>query len=221
MTLVKDRPTITLMDADDISAMWALEKAAWSPPLQADIGMMTARARLGHTFLGAWAGDELIASCCFALSRLDPFIAGEFPRTFDEFSSIARSMPPLSGYVYNFCVHPTRRGEHVVRPLIEAAIKIMRDNGCRYLVGHGRCPSYAGAAASAPDSVKFNPAFRSLIDNWRTTGVKPPDNEIILDPVLRFYKRVLSCEFVYLKPDFLPADTASGGHAVSFIKTLS
>ena len=215
-----DGTRIVSMDANDIPAMCALERSAWSAPLQAGVSTMIARAELGHNFLGAWRKSELIALTCFVITRLDPFDAEAFPRTFGEFSTIARSSRPLSGYVYNLCVHPLHRGERVVRQLIDAGIGILRDSGCRYLVGDGRCPSYAGTQGDERDPVEFNPAFRSIIDSWRLTGIKPPDDRIALDPVLRFYKRTLGCDFVYLKPDFLPADTASGGHRVIFVKTL-
>ena len=216
----EDRPHIVAMGANDIPAMGALERAAWTVPLQAAESTMAARAQLGHHFLGAWQKSELIALACFVITRLDPFDAAAFPRTFAEFSTLPRSSPPLSGYVYNLCVHPLHRGEHVVRQIIETGIGILTTSGCRYLVGDGRCPSYAGTDGDERDPVKFNPAFRSIIDNWRLTGIKPPDDQIALDPVLRFYKRALGCDFVYLMPDFLPADAASGGHRVIFVKTL-
>jgi hypothetical protein len=43
---------------------------------------------------------------------------------------------------------------------------------------------------------------------------------ITTDPLLRFYRRLLNCEFLHLAPDFLPEDTSSGGYRVIFAKDL-
>jgi hypothetical protein len=92
--------------------------------------------------------------------------------------------------------------------------------GARRLVADGRCPSYAGSLGP-PDRVEADDEFRRAIDTWRVSGIKPDDRTLVRDPVLRFYRRLLGCEFLYLIPDFIPQDIASGGHRVIFTAELT
>nr|QMS47986.1 hypothetical protein WG33_0185 [uncultured bacterium] len=217
MHKAKPAPTIAHMGADDIPALWELEQAAFPPGFQASVAIMAERVRRGHVFLGARLGERLVGAVCYVLTKLDPHDAEAFPRTFAEYSSTVSSAPPLSAYVYSLGVHPDFRATRVVLQLIEAGVASIVRSGCRYITCDGPCNAYAG---TADGSIACNDRFRRAIDQWRETGMKPPERHLLLDPVLRFYKQVLRCEFLYLKPAFLPGDSASGGHRVILLKRL-
>ena len=127
----------------------------------------------------------------------------------------------LSLYVYNLGVRQDFRGTSVARGLLREMIEFGHRAGARWVVGDGRCPSYAGGQDGTPDKVLADGKFRQTIDDWHRTGKMPATGAIIRDPLLRFYRRLLNCEFLHLAPDFLPADTASGGYRVIFAKDIS
>ncbi|MER8847010.1 hypothetical protein [Mesorhizobium australicum] len=117
-------------------------------------------------------------------------------------------------------LRPEFRGTDMARRLLSQLIDHGRQVGVRWLVGDGRCPSYAGAQDDFPDKVRPDPAFRQIIDDWHRTGVMPSVKSITKDPLLRFYRRVLHCEFLHLAPNFLPEDLSSGGFRVIFAVDL-
>lgn len=203
---------------DDVPAMVALEEAAWSAPLRASESTIRRRLELGHTMMVARAKDgRLAASTCFTPTAQEPFDRESFPPTFRQFSSLPRSEPARSIYVYNLCVDPGFRSLDTVRSVMLATLAASRALGARWIVGDGRCAAYSGSLPGAPDKVKADPKFRVAIESWRSTGRKPPDRDLIRDPLLRFHYRQLKCRFLHLMPDFLPEDVSSAGYRVIFV----
>ena len=200
----------------DALAIAELEAASWPGPLQANDALVRRRFEMGHTMIVAEAGSRLIGAICFVATDNEPLHRDTFPRTFSKFSSIRRSEPPRSLYTYSLCVRPEYRGTKTVNGLLRALIDHGKRSGVRWLVGDGRCPSYAGALIDTPDTVQLDPKFRESIDQWMLSGNMPVVSEITRDPLLRFYHRTLGCQFLHLMPNFLPEDTASGGFRVIF-----
>jgi hypothetical protein len=212
---------VRLIEAGDVGALAQLEAAAWPGPLQAKEELIQRRLALGHGIIVAAAPDYLAAAVC-VIPRDEPqFDAGSFPQHFAQFSTLPRTDPVRSVYAYNLCVHPSHRGERVVRDVINLGIATIREWGARWIIGDGRCPSYAGSSGEGPDKVRRDPLFRAALDGWAATGTRPALDMLLRDPVLRFYRRVLDCEFVHLAWNFLPQDSSSGGHRVIFVKDLS
>lgn len=204
---------------DEWQAVVDLEEAAWPPPLRAGRATVEARFGLGHSMMGAWRDERLVGLGCYTLSDLDPREETSFPRTFAEFSRVPRSAAPTTAYTYNLCIHPAARRLDLTLPLVGRMMADAAGAGCRLAVGDGRCPSYSGSV-EAPDRVRPNPRFRDAIDAWHRTGRRPSDAELLLDPVLRFYRRTTGCSFLHLRPDFLPQDAAAGGFRVIFLIDL-
>jgi hypothetical protein len=215
-----DQTVFRLLHPDEAPAIVALEKAAWPLPLQADAATIARRFTLGHYMMGAWREARLIGLGSYVLTHADPHDEAVFPRTFGEFSSLARTDPPRSAYTYNLCIDPAFRSLELTAPMVAHLLGHAASEGCQFAVGDGRCPSYDGST-ERPDRVRQNPRFRALIDAWHSSGRRPTDEEMILDPVLRFYWRITRCRFLHLRPRFLPGDTASGGFRVIFVIDLA
>lgn len=212
---------LRLAGVEDVSALAALEAAAWPGPLQASEDLIRHRLALGHGMIVAAMPDYLAAAVC-VVPRAEPeFDAASFPREFSQFSTLPRSDPVRSVYAYNLCVHPSHRGERVVRDVISLGIQTILKWGARSIIGDGRCPSYAGSSGEGPDRARPDAVFHDALDSWAETGIRPPLEILIRDPVLRFYHRVLDCDFVHLARNFLPQDASSGGNRVIFVKQLS
>lgn len=205
---------------DDTLRMAAMEVAAWGP-LGASEDTIRQRLSLGHTMIVATVDDLIAGAVCFTETREDPHDTARFPATFSAYSSLPRTEPVLSLYVYNLGVRPEFRGTNLSRRLMSRMMDHGRRMGARWLVGDGRCPSYAGAQDGTPDKVQPEPEFRRTVDEWHRSGVMPPAESITRDPLLRFYRRILKCEFLHLAPDFLPEDASSGGFRVIFAVDLA
>ncbi|WP_149903767.1 N-acetyltransferase [Mesorhizobium sp. SARCC-RB16n] len=166
-------------------------------------------------------GNLVAGAICFVETSQDPHDTEKFPKTFSAYSSLARTGPARSLYVYNLGLRPDFRGTDMARRLLSQLIGYGHRVGARWLVGDGRCPSYAGSQDDFPNKVRPDLAFRQTIDDWHRTGVMPSVTSITRDPLLRFYRRVLQCEFLHLAPSFLPQDISSGGFRVIFAVDLA
>lgn len=178
--------------------------------------MVRRRLDLGHDSIGAEIDGAVVCAANYVLVADDPRDAHQFPLTFGEFSTLPRSEPVQSAYVYSLCVHPDWRGGPSVFRVIDSVLTTSRIAGATFVVGDGRCPSYNGSAADGPDRVEHSAEFQATIEEWKKSGIQPSDESLMVDPVLRFYKRYTNCQFLYLKPDFVPYDEASGGYRVIF-----
>ena len=175
---------------------------------------------LGHTMFGAIDEDVLAGTLCFTETSQDPLVRSDFPQDFEAYSSLPRSEPVNALYAYNLCVRPSHRGTNTAIRLLREMEHHGRRLGARWLIGDGRCSSYAGSSAADDDKVRADPRFRATIDRWNETGMRPPLREIIRDPLLRLHYRVYECEFLYVMPDFFPQDASSGGFRVISAKDL-
>ena len=211
---------IRQLDMEDMPLLMELEAAAWAAPLQASETTIRHRLALGHTMFGAIDGDVLAGTICFTETSQDPLVRADFPANFDAYASLPRSEPVHALYAYNLCVRPSHRGSNTAIRLLKEMERHGRRLGARWLIGDGRCSSYAGSPADGDDHVKADPRFRATIDLWNETGTRPPLEEIIRDPLLRLHYRALECEFLYVMPDFFPQDPASGGFRIISAKDL-
>lgn len=205
---------------DDMPLLMELEAAAWAPLLRASEATIRGRLALGHTMFGAIDGDVLAGTLCFTETNENPLLRADFPTNFDAYSSLPRSEPVYALYAYNLCVRPSHRGSNTAIRLLKEMERHGRRLGARWLIGDGRCSSYAGSSSEDHDHVKADPRFRATIDLWNETGIRPPLEEIIRDPLLRMHYRVYNCEFLYVMPDFFPQDATSGGFRVISAKDL-
>lgn len=217
---LSDRPlTIRQLDHNELDALSELETASWPQALRASKAVMQQRFDLGHGCWVAESDDVLVAAGNYVYTSVDPNHRQAFPTSFTAFYQTPRSAPVVTSLVYNLCVRPGWRGCPAVFNVMETLVSQARLAGARYLVGNARCPSFNGSP-QGPDQIGAKPAFRKTVLNWHRTGRRPDDTQLGQDPLLRFYKRTLSCEFRHLMPGFLPGDRASGGYGVIFVKNL-
>lgn len=214
------------LSAADIPAILALETASWPHGLRVDPATLGERLSSGHVMLGAFQHDELIGIAAWRYGMFDPNSPHPYPLDFNTFANTPNAQGFNAAYVYNFALSPsirkTRQGINIGLSLISAGINILITDGCKYLVGASRCPSYAGCN---DDSIKCKHSvkLKSAIDGLGLSGDIKTELDIPWqdDPVLSFYKHALDCKFVTILPCFMPEDTASGGYAIGFYKELN
>lgn len=211
---------VVTLGTQDIPAILELEKACWLSEIRADEHILEARFALDHITLGLVIDDALLGIVSFSYTVCSPERAIGLPQTFREFSSRPMALGHNTAFAYNLNIHPRARGGNLTMELVEAGLNRMRRDGCRYLLGVGRCPSYNGSMAGEFENMPPSPEFRCAIDKSIQTGKLPALEELLADPVLRFYRRSLGCEFIRVMPDFLPGDAPSGGIGVIFYLVL-
>jgi len=215
-----DSGVVVQLRPSDVPRIAQLGTISWPVPMQVDATTITRRFDLGHVMLGIERNGALLGLAAFSYSRWSPHGHDLFPSTDAEFSSQPRCERFDTMFAYNLVVDPEVRGSAVSRQLIAAGLARARKDGCRWLLGHARCPSYNGSSVPDIESVAVCAAFRRAIDQSLARSAPPPLAQLLLDPILRFYHRTLRCTLVRVMPDFLPGDTASGGFAVRMVKDL-
>ena len=208
------------MGVEDIPEILELENICWLPEIRASEATLRARFEMGHISMGMFVNDKLVGLSSFSYTRFSPDDPGGLPATFQEFSTRPKHKNHNTAFVYNLNIHPDHRGDTLTRELIWAGIDRLREDNCIYMLGVGRCPSYNGSQDAGIEGIQASPEFRKTIDNATHTGRLPATRELIVDPVLRFYRRTLGCKFLRVVPEFLPGDTPSGNFGVIFYKTL-
>jgi len=215
-----DSGVVVQLRPPDVPRIARLGAISWPAPMQVDAATIARRFDLGHVMLGIERNGALLGLVAFSYSRWSPYRHDLFPSTDAEFSSQPRCERFDTIFAYNLVVDPEMRGSAISRQLIAAGLARARKDGCRWLLGHARCPSYNGSSVPGIELVAACAAFRHAIDQSLAGGVLPPLAQLLLDPILRFYHRTLRCTLVRVMPGFLPGDTASGGFAVRMVKDL-
>lgn len=203
----------------DLHAIDLLEKVCWPTGLQASPDLLQSRFDSGHTMIGAWMGNRLLGLIAYRHVMFDPQDIEAFPKNFTEFSRGARQQKFNAVYGYNMSVHPEMRGSSLIRNLLSGAIDRVRTEGCRYIVGDGRCPSYNGGVESGR-TIRQSIVFRTAVDRYMNGGHFPTLTEFLADPTLRFFYRTMHCRFLWILPNFFQGDLASGGYRVIYCVDL-
>jgi len=211
---------VKILCADDVPAILELENACWLPEIRASEETLRTRFAMGHISMGIFVGGHLVGLTSFSYTRFNPDDPSGLPETFKQFSSRPRHSDHNAAYVYNLNIHPDYRGELLTRKLIWTGIEQLREDNCVYMLGAGRCPSYNGSLGADIETIQPSHAFRKAIDDAMQSGTLPATSELIVDPVLRFYRRTLGCKFLKVAADFLPGDRPSGNFGVIFYKAL-
>lgn len=212
---------LTELTREDIPAIRRLEQACWPPALQASASIIESRLASGHKLVGAWSDGRLAGLIAYRHVRFDPLDPAAFPKTFAEFASGNRQPEFNAVYGYNMSVDPMLRGSQIIHDLLAGAIARVRADGCRYIVGDGRCPSYNGEGEDENDkAIRQSPVFRAAVDRYMSGGAFPSLEEFLADPALRFFHRKMHCRFLWVLPGFFPGDHASGGYRVIYCADL-
>ncbi len=214
---LSDSPDVDIkqLHKGDISDIMELENASWICGVKAMDEVFLNRLRMGHIFLGARINGELMAMTCFSYTYVGSITPENLPKSFVEFSSVPYTGNCNVAFGYSLSVHPKARGSNVLVRLLRATSARANSDGCNYLIGDGRCPSYNGSLV-LPDKIEHSPIFKNAIDRYMDTGEYPADSEIICDPLLRCLYRYWKCEFIAIFPDFFPTDIPSGGFRVMY-----
>jgi hypothetical protein len=110
--------------------------------------------------------------------------------------------------IYNVELLPSKRGIQHIYTLLNAMMKRASDDGCQYLIGVSRIPSYNGDPFN---HIAVKPALRTAIDDYLSGGQMPSNNTFLQDPLILLYKHIGNCEVLTLATDYLPEDVPSGG----------
>ena len=214
------RYSVRHLNVEDISEIARLENLCWMPRLRADESTLSARFQARHISLGAFVEGQLVGVTSFLYTQFDPNLPEMLPSSFHLFSSLPMHPQPNSAFVYNLNMHPRHRGEILTRKLIFTGIDQLLKDNIKYLVGASRCPSYNGNTDSSAEKIVQSTRFRQIIDASMLSGSIPSNKMLSIDPVVRFYRRTLHCDFMKIVPNFLPGDLPSGGFGIYFCKSL-
>lgn len=211
---------VKTLGVEDIPEILELENVCWLSEIRASEATLQTRFEMGHISMGMLVNGKLVGMTSFSYTHFSPDDSNGMPDTFREFSSHPQYDDYNTAFVYNLNIHPDYRGDKLTRELIWTGIDRLREDNCVYMLGAGRCPSYNGSPDEGTEGIQASAAFRKTIDQSRRTGKLPATRDLIVDPILRFYRRTLGCRFLRVVPEFLPGDTPSGNFGVIFYKTL-
>lgn len=212
--------TVLQANKSDVNKLVELENKSWVPELQASRETILKRLELGHIMLCVpnSEGNKFIGKICFAYSNFSPRDFNSFPKKFIHFANPIFTFFRNAAFIYDLDIDPEYRGGGKLASfLIKEAIRKAKKIGCKYVVGDGRCPSYNG---SRREKIKKSLDFRKEIDTYLKEVKFPAQNDFLLDPILAFYHRITGCNFLWIIPDFIPEDKASGGIRVILYKEI-
>lgn len=204
---------LTISDLDRIVA---LERATWPRGMRASREVIASRLEMDHGTIGLETNGELLGLVASRFARFDPQDRDAFPVNHHAFANQPHEPDHNAAFVYTLQALPVARGYGVPQQLMLAGRKYTLEAGCYYVVGDARCASFNGSENPATERIRQNPRFQAAVREAVTTGQLPPLEELIRDPVLRFYHRVLMCTFAWVIPDYFPDDEPSGGHGIIF-----
>ncbi len=160
--------------------------------------------------LGLYDDDHLVGVASFSYRY---FASEDETKAFCEKSwspFYSEVMPEVfnTAIVYNVEILPSKRGEHYVHYLLNQMMKRAFDDGCQSLIGIGRVPSYNGDRFNG---VRHKPELKEAIESYFSSGVYPPEDILLKDPLIALYKKIGGCRVLAIIKDYMPEDEASGG----------
>jgi hypothetical protein len=110
--------------------------------------------------------------------------------------------------IYNVELLPSKRGVQQIYTLLNAMMKRAADDGCEFLIGISRIPSYNG---DPYNHIAIKPELKSAIDQYLSGGPIPSNKTLLQDPLILLYRQIGNCEVLTLASNYLPEDIPSGG----------
>lgn len=199
---------IVQLGKEDLEDILGLERKSFSPEMQASKDSVFDRLNKGHVMLGIKSNEKLIGKICFSLSNFSPDNREAFPKAFSDYSHQPRVEKPNAAFVYDLDVNPDYRNTEYARKLIKAAMERALVSGCKFFVADCMTQSYNG---NPKENIKQIPSFKKAIDDYLNGGRFPTDEELMQDSYLAFLKRFTGGRFLWIMPNFIPQDRASGG----------
>lgn len=181
-----------MMDESEIDRIYALEKEAWVPELQASKETILTRLRNGHNLLAVKKHNELLGMIgwCYSEFSIQKGLAN-FPRKFSDFSASKNctNRDVQSAFIYNVGVKATFRQGGTGSLLLQRAFEKIRADGIHHVFVDSRLPSYNGSQTDSRENVKQIPEFKEVIDRYFLSNQFPNEREFALDPSIRFYMK--------------------------------
>lgn len=211
---------IAVLSSKDIDDILILEEACYTPCLRASRETLRSRFALGHIMLGLYVENSLVGVASFAYKWFDskeetkrfaqeqwrPFYQMQMPDTFNTV------------LIYNVELLPSKRGVQQIYTLLNAMMKRAADDGCKFLIGISRIPSYNG---DPYNHVAVKTELKGAIDDYLSGGPIPSDKILLQDPLILLYKHIGNCEVLTLTTNYLPEDVPSGGvRAIVYTKLV-
>jgi hypothetical protein len=201
---------IETLSNKDTDAILMLEESCFAPCLRASRETLRSRFDLGHIMLGLYVDEGLVGVASFAYKWFDskeetkqfaqkqwrPFYQMDMPDTYNTV------------LIYNVELLPSKRGIQHIYTLLNAMMKRAADDGCDYLIGVSRIPSYNGDPFN---NITMKPELKTAIDGYIAGGPMPSNDTFLQDPLILLYKQIGNCEVLTLATDYLPEDNPSGG----------
>jgi hypothetical protein len=212
---------VVALSQNDVEGILTLERESFPSPLRAERETILQRMKLGHTMLGIRDGAIIRSMISYSLARFSPDSYDSFPKTFREFSLLPEPSDANAVFIYNLEVARSLRGGRDARLLLRAALDRAKASGCTYAVGDGRISSYAGDDSCPQAKTSRTQKLRRSVDRYLAGGRFPTDDELLLDPTLALYRRITGAEFLWIIPEFIREDRASGGLRVIVYGPLS
>ncbi len=204
----------------DLDAICALEAAAFEMDMRASQSTYRARFALGHVMLGyrnnKRINGELAGIIGYSYGSFHPEDLTTLPDHFSNWSMQETIPDGNAAFIYNLGIAPSLRGTAITRDLVHAAIDKITTDGCRYIIAEGPVPSYAGN-----DHIARNPLITTALDRFAKENKMPDPDLLFTDPHLSLYRRFWPCSILCIKPDFIPADQASGGFRVMLFHQIT
>ena len=203
----------------DLPDLVSLESKCWPVAMRLEAHVLRQTLVWEHTVIGAFSNDVLIGLVAARYGCFDPNNWISFPTTFAAYFQRPSKATANAALSHSLNVDPAHRCKGVATKLIRALIDQSLRDGMDFLVAVGRCPSYNGSNEPT-GSCEMSPQFRAAMDRFFAGGEPLKLEEYLADPLLRYYHRLLQCQFCSPLKDFLPEDKASGGHNILFYKKL-
>jgi hypothetical protein len=201
---------IAALSNKDIDDILRLEESCFTSCLRASRETLSRRFDLGHIMLGLYEDDHLIGVASFAYKWFD---SKEKTKVFAKeqwrpFYQMKMSDTYNTVLIYNVELLPSKRGVQQIYTLLNAMMKRAADDGCEFLIGISRIPSYNG---DPYNHIAIKPELKSAIDQYLSGGPIPSNKTLLQDPLILLYRQIGNCEVLTLASNYLPEDIPSGG----------
>lgn len=201
---------VSQLSQTDIDAILLLEEVCFEPCLRASRETLESRFKLGHIMLGLYIESVLVGVASFAYRW---FASKEATRAFAAtdwrpFYQMKMEETFNTVLIYNVELHPDYRGTEHIYILLNAMMKRAAEDGCSYLIGISRIPSYNG---DHYNHILQKPELKHAIDFFVDGGSFPSQKVLLQDPLILLYRHIGNCDVLAIVDNYIPEDQPSGG----------